>query len=321
MIIICDLGGFTARSFRAGAAYFAVGLGIPSLVFTATGCNTKKERKGEIIPPGKPGASNEPYKVTGGGEQGPVVSPGGTGAENYFKPRKRPATINVDGKDRPVNNNDIFVTPVYVKSEVWFRTCVKAISGANPLGIGCSLADASPKPAADMPALAVDKAVGIPLDKGGQKITLTFESFKSAVIKCSDPSARKTSTTGNCPGAVDSVSFDVRSTATANSVIKCAKSGDILVVFYEDQETALVEKNNSYRAGLKAASGSAPLLPNLKDIFSDPSLTASYTEAAKGAQITEQDVRKKFGVDFQDLILQVDLGSAGNSVAGLESCQ
>jgi hypothetical protein len=321
MRIISDLGSFTARSFQAGAAYLAVGLGVPGLVFTVAACNTKKERKGEIIPPGKPGASTTPNNVTAGGNQETGGTPGGSGADNYFKPRKRPSNISVDGKERPVNTNDIFITPVYVKAEVWFRTCVKAISGANPLGIGCSLGDASPKPATDMPPLTVDKPVGIPLDKGGQKIALTFESFKSAVVKCTDASARKTSTTGNCPGAVDSISFDTRSTATANSVIKCAKSGDVLVVFYEDQETALVEKNNSFRAGLKNAAGSAPLLPNLKDIFSDPPLTASYTDAAKGAQITEQDVRKKFGVDYQDLILQIDLGSAGNSVAGLESCQ
>jgi hypothetical protein len=321
MRIICDLGGFTARSLRAGAAYFAVGLGISGLVFTSVSCNTKKERKGEVIPPGKPGASTAPNNVTGGGNQETGGTPGGSGAGSYFTPRKRPANITVDGKSRPVNNNDIFITPVYVKSEAWFRTCVKAISGASPLGIGCSLADASPKPPAEMPALVVDNAVGIPLDKGGQKITLTFESFKSAVVKCTDSSARKTSTTGNCPGAVDSVSFDIRSTATANSVIKCAKSGDVLVVFYEDQETALVEKNNTFRGALKSTTGSAPLLPNFKDIFSDPPLTTSYSDAAKGTQITEQDVRKKFGVDFQDLILQVDLGSAGNSVAGLESCQ
>lgn len=316
-----NLIGANAKRCRSGGVVLAIALGLPGLCVFPLGCNTKKERKGVILPPVKPGASSDPTKGNGEGNPGASVQPGGAGAEaSYFNPRRRPTTITVNGKDRPVNNNDIFITPVYVKAEAWFRTCVRSITGAVSFGVGCSLADASPKPPAEMPALALDKPVGIPLDKGGQKIALTFESFKSAVVKCGETSARQTSTTGNCPGAVNAVSFDIRSTAAATSAIKCAKAGDVLVVFYEDQETSVIEKNNTLRAGLKTAAGAAPLLPNLKDIFSDPPLAAIYTDT-KGAIITEQDVRKKFGVDFQDVILQVDLGSAGNSVAGLESCR
>jgi hypothetical protein len=300
------------------------------LLLAVLGCQDRKTRPAAVIKPSAvaeapktdpaDGIGNPRSAGDGGSPTAPTVS-GNDAVTDYLKPVARPARINgEDGVQRDTNAHDVFVTPVYVKGSSWFKNCVAGrIGGAQRRLFGCSHFE-TPRLPNEGP-LKIGTSYGIPLSAGNQKFDLSFISYKPEVKPCSQiPDKQAKSTTGSCPGEMEQTPFAERASGQKSPYMLCVKSGNVLVVAFEDQTDALFEKFKTAKAGLKLEGGGSPaLFPDAKKLFASEVVNAAYQDKA-GKTVTEAELRSRYGVDFADVIVQIDLGTSGNTLAGFEEC-
>jgi hypothetical protein len=298
----------------------------------ATGCQERKQRPHAVIKPssaapGGPKSDSDPTKNPPGG---PVASDAEAAAD-YLTPVKRPARI-IDnaGKERATNDHDVFVTPVYLKSSAWFKSCVIGAVGTSPERLfGCTHADAVRLPKEE--PLKLRTSYGVPVDAGDQTFAFSLWSFSPEVKKCEDlPDQKSKSSTGSCPGEMAQAPFAKRLTSNAKEHFLCTRSGSTLIIAYEDQsdgpsaggEASLFAKYKEAKANLtlEGSGAKAWVFPDVRKLFASETTNAQFKDT-KGGVVLEQDLRQKYGVDFVDVIVQIDLGTSGNKLAGFEDCQ
>lgn len=293
-------------------------------------CEAKKRQRpaANVIPSAKPpeGAPTD----AGGGSQSPGgVNSAGAPADDYFVPFQRPEVF----ENRPTKDTDIFYSTVHYKSagESWFKSCASIQVGKQVKGVGCS----HPGQGEDsQPEFKKRQIWGFAPESANQSLELIFTTFRPKVVKCGTPEATSSnSTTDLCPGPMSSVSLPERRSTSHGGALKCLKNGRVHVIFYEDQSQGEVdpeskkplynnfERNIEARSRLKMQDGGAvPHFSDLRRIFEPSVLNAVYKDES-GNSVTEKQLRGQFGIDYGDVIIQIDLGNAGHKLLGFEDCQ
>lgn len=326
--------GCGGRSWSSCGLVLGLSLGSAVLTLVGAGCQQRRQRPSAVlVSKEQPGGGDSKPRgggTEGGGGTGTRDSGGAGKALDYLTPVPRPGKISVgSGNVRDTNEHDIFVTPVHVKDNAWFKSCVIGSVGSDSARqFGCSQAE-TPRLGSET-KLEARTSFGIPLSSGGQKIVLELWSYKPEVKKCSEiPDKQDKSTTESCPGSLAQDPFAKRKTSEAKQHFLCTRISNTLVLAYEDQESGrtasgelgLFDKYRTAKEGLTMkGGGQAWIFPDVRKLFSSE-VTAALFQKSDGTEVSEGELRAKYGVDFTDVIVQVDLGSSGNALAGFEDCK
>jgi hypothetical protein len=292
-------------ALKSGSVWIRFALLCVLLSVGLHGCEekTKGPKKGESTTP------SPPDTPTGNGPVGDVPeteepSTGGQlGDAGYMRPLQRPTDTKPD---------EIVFTPVAIDSAAWFRTCVVAKAQGNSGNIGCTIVGGSHL-STDAPLFELNRSVRWKPQTSGQSVELEFYTYR--------PTSTANCSTSGCPGPFSPSPSLTKLSGSVPETLKCLKSGSVLVFFYDDQDDSKVASDVSYRSSLSAEVGSVPAGPNLRNLTDQALLDAVYLGDPERGSVSERDVRRKYGIDFDELIMQVDLGTGNYSIKGYESCQ
>lgn len=255
---------------------------------------TPKPSATPTVDPGDPGNPN-------GNNPGQPVTPGGDAS--YMQPLQRPADVQAD---------EIVFTPVYIDGGAWFKTCVAAKAQGKIGNVGCTISAGSHL-SKDAPLFELNRSVRWKPQSTGQAVELEFYTYR--------PTSTANCSAAGCPGPFAESPALTKVSGSAPETLKCVRSGSVLVFFFDDQADQKVSSDSAFRAGLSAESGAVPSMPFLRNLTDEGLLNAVYSGNPDGGTISERDVRRKFGIDYDEVILQVDLGSGNYTIKGYESCQ
>ncbi len=259
----------------------------------------KKDSNPEVTPTPGPGNDGTGNQTTGNNPDGNPTT--NEGDADYMKPIPRPSSVE---------DNAIVFTPVYLDTKAWWKTCVVVrVSGGTGSGnIGC-LHESGTAGGSPIPEFKVNESIQWTPPSAGQKVELEVQVFL--------PSNTDNCDSSGCTGGYRSTeAHSKRSSDTDVGTIACVKSGNALVFFLDDQPESKAALDRQERASYSGA----PSRPYLRNLLDTGKLSETFTNSSNGNTITEQELRKKHGLDFDEIVLQVDLGPSGHTIAGFENC-
>lgn len=274
-----------------------------SIFLTACEEQSKGPRKGgNPVPSRSPSPTDDPSVSDGPDDDGRDLGGAPVGDASYMQPLQRPLDVQAD---------EIVFTPVYVDRGAWFKTCVAAKAQGKVGHIGCTVSAGSHL-SADAPLFEINSSVRWKPQSTGQAVELEFYTYR--------PISTGGCSQAGCPGPFAAAPALTKTSGSTPATLKCLKSGAALVFFFDDQDDSKFSSDAAFRSGLSAV-GTVPPMPFLRNLTDEGLLNAVYSFNSERGTISERDARRKFGIDFDEVILQVDLGSGNYTVKGYESCQ